>query len=191
MVTGSLASRSTSMQHIDPTGLGRWSGITLELPQSKRFTLITAYRVCSGSPSSSSLGSSFIREYEFLRKQQPPCLNPRRQFLIDLQKMIQTLQTAGNAILLMLDANSCIKSDRQFAEFAQACGLHDLHSSEPAPSTYIGSADRIIDFMFGCETVLQHLARSGTLSYIEGPQSDHRSLFVDLSSDFISPPIGP
>jgi hypothetical protein len=88
----------------------------------------------------------------------------------------------------MLDANSCIKSDRHFAEFAQSCGLYDLHSSDPAPSTYIGSADRRIDFMFECETVLQHLARSGTLSYIDGPQSDQQSLFVDLSSDFISPP---
>ena len=167
MVTGSLTSRSLGKQHDDPTGLGRWSGITLKLPQSKRLTLITAYHVCSGSPSSSSLGSSFIREYEFLRKQQPPCLNPRRQFLIDLQKSIQSLQVSGNAILLMLDANSCLKSDRHFAEFVQLCGLHDLHLSDPAPSTFIGAADRRIDFMFGCDTVLQHLARSGTLSYID------------------------
>ena len=188
LVTGSLVSRSHGRQLADPTGLGRWSGITLELPQSSKLSLITAYRVCSGSPSTSSLGSSFIREYEFLRQQTPPRLNPRRQFLIDMQQTIHGLQASGHAILLMLDANSCIKTDRQFSEFVQSCGLHDLHSLDPAPSTFIGTADSRIDFMFGCDTVLQHMVRSGTLSYTEGPQSDHRSLFVDLSSEFIRPP---
>jgi hypothetical protein len=52
-----------------------------------------------------------------------------------------------------------------FSDFIESCGLNDLHSEDPAPSTYIGSADRRIDFILGCDLVLEHLSRSGTLSY--------------------------
>ena len=87
----------------------------------------------------------------------------------------------------MLDANSTLESDRSFSDFVFSCGLHDLHSSDPAPSTFIGAENRRIDFMFGCDTVAQNLSRSGSLAYTEGPQSDHRSLFVDISPDLIRP----
>ena len=72
--------------------------------------------------------------------------------------------------------------------FFQKTGLHDLHSVDPAPSTYIGSANRRIDFILGCDEVLQYVCRSGSLAYTEGPQSDHRGLYVDLSKDFITSP---
>ncbi len=36
--------------------------------------------------------------------------------------------------------------------------------------------------------MLPYAIRSGTLAYTEGPQSDHRSLYVDISPDFIIQP---
>jgi hypothetical protein len=42
------------------------------------------------------------------------------------------------------------------------------------------SNTRQIDYIFGCHYIQEAMARSGTLAYIEGPQSDHRGLFVDL-----------
>lgn len=64
--------------------------------------------------------------------------------------------------------------------------LSDFHEEDPAPSTYIGAPNRRIDFILGCELAKGMLRQSGTLGYIDGPQSDHCSLFVDLHIDFIS-----
>ena len=56
----------------------------------------------------------------------------------------------------------------------------DVHAHNCAPSTYIGSANRRIDYMFGSPTIVEAVKRSGTLSYIEGPQADHRAMYLDL-----------
>jgi hypothetical protein len=34
--------------------------------------------------------------------------------------------------------------------------------------------------MLGCPQVANAITHAGTLSYIEGPQSDHRALYIDL-----------
>ena len=80
----------------------------------------------------------------------------------------------------MLDANSNLSDDKAFQEFVSEAQLFDLHSSTPAPSTYIGAPNRRIDYIFGCHRVLGALQRSGSLSYHDGPHSDHRGLFIDV-----------
>ena len=187
-VLGSLSSRVSGPNITDATGLGRWSGITLEGRNAQKLSIITAYRVCKGSPQRAPLGSSFLREYEYFRGIQHTSVNPRRQFFVDLQQTILSLQESGHGVLLMLDANSTI-DERDFSVFVASCGFHDLHSLDSPPSTYIGSADRRIDFIFGCDEALQHVIRSGTLAYTEGPQSDHRSLYVDISPEFTVKPL--
>ena len=49
-VMGSLAARVNGSDITDPSGLGRWSVFSLEGTNSKKLSIITAYRVCSGSP---------------------------------------------------------------------------------------------------------------------------------------------
>ena len=58
--------------------------------------------------------------------------------------------------------------------------LLDLQSADPAPSTFLGLPDQRIDYMFGCRRTHSSMTRQGSLSYFEGPQSDHRGLYVDL-----------
>ena len=186
-VLGSISSRVSGSNICDHTGLGRWSGVTLEGPDAKKLSIITAYRVCKGSPQRAPLGSSFLREYEYFREQKFQSVNPRRQFFVDLQQTILALQEMGHCIILMLDANSTI-DDRAILDFTSTCGLNDLHSLDPAPSTYIGAADRRIDFIFGCDVASAYVLQAGTLAYTDGPQSDHRGLYVDLSPDFIVKP---
>lgn len=95
----------------------------------------------------------------------------------------------------MMDANATLQSDTHLVDFLDHCTLFDLHANDPAASTYIGAESRGIDFIFGCHHARQFLERSGTLAYNEGPQSDHRGLYVDLKLDFfnrslaISPPL--
>ena len=156
MVTGPMVSRVHGAELQDPTGLGRGCGYTLLGKLDQKLSVLTAYRVCHGSPSSAPLGSSFLREYEYLRTQKHYRPNPRRQFLTDLQTAVMQLQESGHAVVVMLDANSTLSSDNHFSDFIDSCGLHDLHSNDPAPSTYIGSVDRRIDFILGCDQVLQH-----------------------------------
>jgi hypothetical protein len=150
-------------------------------------SLLTAYRTCAGSRTTASLGSTFHRETEyFLNKmrdkktRQHHTISARQSFLDDITEQIQVLLDAGHAVLLMLDANATLKDDVSFRTMTETCGLYDLHQFDPAPSTYIGSADRRIDYMFGCYKVKATLLRQGTLAYQEGPQSDHRALYVDL-----------
>ena len=186
-VLGSFTSRIEGSNFCDATGLGRWSGITLGGHDSKKLSIMTAYRVCKGSPQTSSLGSSFLREYEYFRETLHSPINPRQQFLSDLQSTILSLQDAGHSTILILDANSTL-DENDLADFVAACGLNDLHLSDSPTSTYIGAADRRIDFIFGCDEALKYVLRAGTLAYTEGPQSDHSSLFVDLSPVLIVPP---
>ena len=184
LATGRLTSTiNGEVDLTDPTGLGRWSGISF-MGRNKTFlSIITAYRVCSGSPNTAPIGSAFLREYEYFREHQRRHNNPRHEILTDLKNMITRLQEAGHMILLMLDANSTIDTDPQFELFIQACNLHDLHDNDPAPSTYIGSASRRIDYIFGCQQVQKSIDRSGTQSYFDGPQSDHRGLYIDLKME--------
>ena len=76
--------------------------------------------------------------------------------------------------------DATLESDKKFAQMLSECDLHDLHSSTPAPSTYMDACKRRIDFIFGCQQVVQSVIQQGTLSYYEGPQADHRGLYIDL-----------
>ena len=164
----------------DPTGLGRWCGMTFEGKGTSFMSVLTAYRVCEGSITNASIGRAHHREYEYFRSKGENAPQPRTRFLQDLEQYILQLQAQDHAILLMMDANSDMDTDKRLVDMISACGLFDLHQSSPAPSTYIGTNHRRIDYMFGCSRVRDGMSRQGTLSYFEGPQSDHRGLYVDL-----------
>jgi hypothetical protein len=81
----------------------------------------------------------------------------------------------------MLDANAVMESDKKLEDLMQSCRLEDMHLQTPAPSTYLGSQDRRIDYVFGCTRTKSALTRQGSLSFFEGPVSNHRGLYVDIS----------
>ena len=164
----------------DSTGLGRWCGFTIIGKKELKLSILTGYRTCSGSIASSPLGSTFHRKYTYFKEQQEQNPQPRRRFIRDLSNQVRDLQNQGHAILVMMDANSVLGNDPHLQEFLEHHDLRDLHNNNPAPSTYIGSAERRIDYMFGCPRTAAATCRQGTLSYFEGPQSDHRALYVDL-----------
>ena len=172
----------------DKSGLGRWSGFSIRGKKDNILSIMTAYRTCAGSRTTAPLGSTFHRETEFLinkardTRANRPNISARQQFLNDMRGQIQELQEAGHAIIVMLDANATLTDDNNFRDMVEFCGLTDLHRSDPAPSTYIGAAERRIDYIFGCHKVLTTVTRQGTLAYHEGPQSDHRALYVDIDA---------
>ena len=181
LATGGLVSCvSGEVDLSDNSGLGRWSGISLRGRDQTILTIITAYRVCSGAARTAPLGSAFLREHEYCRMNTTTSSNPRHMILIDLSLLIRHLQDLGHMIIVMLDANATLDTDHRLASFLSECNLNDLHSAAPAPSTYIGAPARCIDFTFGCNMVKDYVVRSGTLAYSEGPQSDHRGLYINL-----------
>jgi hypothetical protein len=169
----------------DTTGLGQWSGLHIRGRHGNTLSVITGYRTCTGSIRTAPLGSTFHREYEYYRHDQKTgsAPNPRLHFLKDIERLIHTLQDEGNHIVLMLDANSVLTSDKQFRDTMDRLQLTDLHRNDPAPSTYIGAANRRIDYMFGSTRVTETLMASGTLSYVDGPQSDHRGMYIDINAN--------
>ena len=190
LVTGSLVSRIHGSNIVDPSGLGRWSGVTLCGSNAQKLTIITGYIVCSGSIKTAPLGSAFAREYNHFQQLQPnQTINLRRSFIRDLEEVILELQAYEHAVILMLDANATFSSDPHFSDFIETCSFHDMHSTDPVSSTYIGAPQCRIDFFLGCPKSLQFLYRSGTLvAYNEGPQSDHRGLYVDLRTNMFTRP---
>ena len=151
----------------DPTGLGRWSGQTFRGKEAKTFSVITAYRVCTGSISTSPIGSAFSREYEYHRSTGIKSPRPRKLLLLALQTLIANLQAKGHSVLLMLDSNAQLHEDEDLQQLMAACDLHDLHQVSPSPSTYLGSTNRRIDHMLGCSITVHSLSASGSLSYLE------------------------
>ncbi|KAI2514050.1 hypothetical protein MHU86_434 [Fragilaria crotonensis] len=195
-VTGTITSSIFGDSIQDPTGLGRWCGFTIRGSSDFKLTVITAYRVCSGNVRTSPLGSSFSREYHYFKDQGYKSPNPRKLFFQHLAEVIRQLQDDGNAILLMMDANSQPHNESFFENFLVSCNLVDLHQDNPPNSTYIGSPSRRIDFIYGSESLAQKCVRAGALAYNEGPQSDHRGLFVDLEigelqKNLIQQPLAP
>ena len=78
LVSGQLVSRIHGSAIEDMSGLGRWTGVTLSGSASQKLSIITAYRVCSGSIRSAPLGSAFAREFEFFHKlSKEKSVNPR------------------------------------------------------------------------------------------------------------------
>jgi hypothetical protein len=175
----------------DASGLGRWSGMTFRGKGQTYVSIITAYRTCTGSIRCSPLGSTFVREHEHFRQQGLKNPNPRRLFFTDLSEYISTVtdsNSADHSLILMLDANSVLSEDQPFQEFISKHGLFDMHARDPAPSTYMGAAARRIDYILGSSKVASACNRAGTLSYHEGPQSDHRALYVDIALHHIFDP---
>ena len=175
----------------DPTGLGRWSGLTFQGKSQTKLSIITAYRSCTGSvKTSGALGSTYIRECEYYKQKGIKSPNPRMLLLDDLRDYISQLRNENedHAIIFMMDANSVLATDEKFKEFLIQQELFDLHDRAPAPSTYIGAKDRRIEYIFGTERIGHGISRAGTLAYNEGPQSDHRGLYVDVDLSVIFDP---
>ena len=181
VVRGPLTTSVFGSSITDSTGLGRWCGFTFIGKAGQKFSVITGYRTCSGAISTAPLGSTFHREYVYYQEKGERSPQPRTRFITDLSNTIKRLQTSGHAILVMMDANAVLGKDTKLGEMLLSHDLEDLHKSSPAPSTYIGSDHRRIDYMFGCPRTVAAISRQGTLSYFEGPQSDHRALYIDLN----------
>jgi hypothetical protein len=170
-------------QDKSPDSLGRWSTTILRGKANQSIAIVTAYRVCGGSITNTTEGTSFYREYMFYRDKGQCQPNPRKEMIRDLTDHITKLQQQGHLILVMMDANEEISPRSNLNHLIHVLGLVDVHSHSPAPSTHIRGSQRI-DYMLVSASLIPFVTRSGTLAYHQGFQTDHRTLYCDISSDF-------
>ena len=89
---GSIVPMLATATHLqDPTGLGRWSGMTVRGKDDQCLSILTAYRICRGSITTAPLGSSFHREFTYFRDLGERSPNPRTHVLRSLQTLIRNL----------------------------------------------------------------------------------------------------
>ena len=86
-----------------------------------------------------------------------------------------------DTILLIMYSNAQVHDDPDLQRLQSKCNLHNTRQTNPALSTYIGSEARRINHMFICSQLIKSVTRSGSLSYLDGPQSKHWGLFADIN----------
>jgi hypothetical protein len=183
--TDRWATRSTGKPLVDPSGLGRWSGLCYLGKRGKRLAILTAYR----SPRQQPTGGFgfFDQQYSLLLSKGDKKPNVRKQFISDLVLFINKLQLDGYEVIASLDANETLGQGKDFglAHLINECTLFDLHLLGPSdpPATYKYGKDQRIDYMLGTSAVAALVCRAGYNAYDNGVFSKHRGLFIDL--DFV------
>ena len=183
--TGKWTTRSAGKPLVDPSGLGRWSGLSFLGKGNRRLAILTAYR----SPRQQPTGGFgfFDQQYALLLSQGVCKPNVRKQFVTDIIHFINDLQQDGHDVILAFDANEtvCASDTNGLCQIMNECSLLDLHSLGPStpPATYKYGHHRRIDFILGTSAVSQSVRRAGFLAYDSGIFSKHRGIFVDLDFD--------
>jgi hypothetical protein len=191
---------------MDPYDLGRWSYVTLRGKADTIICIITAYRVCNDKytgPKTAYQQQKRQLAAIFREHQQQPQLDPYKQFIIDLQCWITSLQSVGTQIILCLDNNEELlpnkgqlitlkpsntpvphqTHDGTLETLSQSTGLVDVlqhhHPSSYNPPTYNRGRKRI-DLILASVSLLPAIHRSGILPYNAVFQGDHCPCYIDL-----------
>ena len=166
----------------DPTGMGRWVGQKMISATGEKAAVITCYRVCQPNPTKVGLTTAAMQQWRVMTEAGYNHANPREQVLLDLESTITELQEEDYAVLLMIDANGDLETDKSLKRFVDDVLLFDMHPATegdgpPPPSLRRGS--KKIDYVFGCAKFMEALKRRGCLSF-EQSLGDHRGLFADF-----------
>jgi hypothetical protein len=177
LVGNPWASRSTTSS--DPSGMGRWSEVTVR-GKSKKVTFITAYRVCQRKGTHPGSRTAYHQQCCILRTKGKPSdqIDPRNILLEDLGARLEELKEAGHEAVLSIDANDTLQSvNTEFTKFARRHGLSDIlvdrHGTEDEPPTFARGSFRI-DYVMGTAGIGQYVTAAGILPLKAISGSDHR-----------------
>jgi hypothetical protein len=120
---GSWSSHVLSKEQ-DPSGMGRWSSITLVGKWDTKVTIITGYRCTCSNGDASAWTKEKIFMPDRQSKQSP---NPCQLFINDLIIYVQAKQSSNHDIMLSLNANEVIGEESiGIAKLIRDCRLHDI-----------------------------------------------------------------
>jgi hypothetical protein len=191
---------------MDPYNLGRWSYVILRGKSDTTICVITAYRVCNDKntgPKTAYQQQKHQLSAIFRDQKKQPQVDPYKQFIIDLQCWITSLQSGGTQIILCLDNNEELlpnkgqlitlkpsdaplihpTHDGTLETVSRSTGLVDVlrhhHPSSNYPPTYIRGRKRI-DLILLSVSLLPAITRSGISPYNAVFLGDHRPCYIDL-----------
>ena len=165
----------------DPSGMGRWSYITILGKNNQKLTIVTGYRNSKRDLNNVGSTTAVAQQAMLLEKQGRKRIGTEAAFLKDLEKWIQKkIVEEGQQILIAMDANEVWLGNSSIKEFAERNGLNNLASAtrHKLPSSK-PSTNRTIDFLLGTDEVLNNTKAYGMIPY-NLSLGDHRGQYIDL-----------
>jgi hypothetical protein len=185
IITGSLTSRKRETIS-DPLGLGRWSGFSIQLKNSRKLYIITAYRPNQDNKFGSN--TTYQQQIRYFRLQGHVNPDPRKLFLSELTTLITKIHQQNDLVLLNWDANEEASSNH-LSDFLQKTQLISLMQTIYDKMATYARGRHIIDHIMGSPALLPYINRSGYLPFYSGAWiSDHRPLYIDINGLFTIEP---
>ena len=183
-----MTARTTSKGH-DP--LGRWSWLIIILPNSNKLGIVTVYRPCRDTPSSSGPTTYYMQLYrQHLRDGCDPKVDPRVELVNALGTFIESLH--DHLLIICKDANEA-EHNRDTTSIFEIMEVHGLSSAYTVVSTQY--ADTLPATYTRGTTCIYHIYVSTRLlaaissitihSFGSGFNSDHRPITLQLDLGLI------
>ena len=177
---------------VDPEEMGRCSGAKYRLQDNRHQFVISAYRPCVSPPLNilPQSNSTYAQQCFKLRLKGIQDPKPREQFIIDLNQYINELKEDKlDMVLLMFDANEQLGKEKQgIIQLIEKAGLVDLfsiHHNDVCKIATQAKGSLRIDYMLGSPNILPYIHKCGYSPFQQKIVTDHRGLFLDLSSTLI------
>ena len=190
MATGANGGWSGQVQTSGSDKLGRWSFTALRAKKGKMINIITCYipRQKTNKGAETSIYSQMELDLLQVKKK---LLNPQKELLKDLKKLIIEENNKGNATILMGDVNDDMSKEKgEIRQFLKDCDMemshltrHGEHSTLPA----------IHDRGRNCIDMIAHttnipkeaIRRTGFAPFYTNFYTDHQGMYVDIDTESI------
>ena len=168
----------------DPTGMGRWSSITMSGKKDRKVTIISAYRVCDQRFATAGPKTAYRQQYIMADILGISPNDPRSRILIDLESEIKKIHTDDHAIIILIDANeSATTHQSKIASWISRNNLCDIlttsHGLADQPPTMADGSAKI-DYILTSRHLTPYISASGILPHDHFVESDHRAQFMDV-----------
>ena len=164
---------------------GRWTSQTFQGREGITVTIISAYQVVTDTPGK-GLTTAASQQQSFLIQAQDTITSPRVAFRRDIRAYIQQCRREGQEILLMGDFNEHIGINPDgMQKLVDELGLINIMTAYHRtclPTTY-ARGHRCLDYAYATPHVVNSVERAGYESFNCRYPTDHRSYFVDFSTE--------
>lgn len=189
-----------SLLHADVVGristkgtdhLGRWSFHKLVGKAGRIITIITAYQVCertSHAVNPDDGMTAYVQQERLLRQEGHSNINPRKHFCADILSFVRALRANDESVILCGDFNEVLTLDSELVRLCTDPSIQlvdifsNLHPQTDVLPTFERGSTRI-DFALISPDLVPAIARCGYMPFRLYVESDHRFLFLDLSTE--------
>jgi hypothetical protein len=174
--------------------MGRWSGNVYRLTGQKQLHIVVGYRPCRLTIGPSTSLSTAHQQATIIEQRRLQNTNPRKQFIEDfIYQFEEICNNPNNYILFVLDANANVNEDANgIKKLITKWHMIDIYTHKHDDYEEFGTQERgskRIDYMFGSRNILQYITNVGYPPFNEAFDSDHRSIFADISHTIMENPI--